>query len=314
MHRRRRPRADVLWPTTSPPMGAVGKLRYAHGQQNECGKTAFCMIPCCPWAKRSLPTAPESFAVPIPVALRSQDKYAYPVHELILHLPVATTVFSLLFSWALGRRYRDKGKGAHLLWWAAGILIYGVGTFTEAFVTLFGWNPWIFRAWYISGALLGGAPLAQGTVYLLLSRKTANRLTSVLVPFILVAAALVLMTPLDLARAEPHRLSGSVIGWQWVRLFSPFINTYALIFLVGGAALSAYRFRKRQQTHHRFVGNVCIAVGALLPGIGGAFTRFGYVEVLYVTELIGLTLIYIGYRWNIRAAPAEAALPAVARA
>ena len=38
-----------------------------------------------------------------------------------------------------------------------------------------------------------------------------------------------------------------------------------------------------------------IAVGALLPGIGGSFTRFGYVEVLYVTELIGLSFIYFGY-------------------
>ena len=39
-----------------------------------------------------------------------------------------------------------------------------------------------------------------------------------------------------------------------------------------------------------------IAIGALLPGIGGAFTRAGYVEVLYVGELIGLILIFRGYR------------------
>ena len=37
-------------------------------------------------------------------------------------------------------------------------------------------------------------------------------------------------------------------------------------------------------------------MGALLPGIGGTFTRFGHVEVLYVTELIGIVLIYVGYR------------------
>ena len=39
-----------------------------------------------------------------------------------------------------------------------------------------------------------------------------------------------------------------------------------------------------------------ICVGAVLPGIGGSMTRAGYVEVLYVTELIGLILIYAGYR------------------
>ncbi len=49
------------------------------------------------------------------------------------------------------------------------------------------------------------------------------------------------------------------------------------------------------EARSRYVGNILIAVGALLPGIGGSFTRFGYVEVLYVTELVGLSLIFWGY-------------------
>ena len=199
-------------------------------------------------------------------------------------------------------RYGEKGRGAHLLWWGTGIFIYGVGTFTEGFVTLFGWNETIFRTWYIAGALLGGMPLAQGTVYLLLKRKTANILTLFVVPYFLIAAVCIMMAPLDPALVEPHRLSGSVIAedWQWVRAFSPLINLYALIFLAGGAAYSAYRFKKSPKTYHRYIGNIFIAVGALLPGIGGSFTRYGYVEVLYVTELLGLTCIYIGYKYNIQ--------------
>ena len=98
-----------------------------------------------------------------------------------------------------------------------------------------------------------------------------------------------------------------------MRLFSPFINTYALIFLVGGAALSAWRYSRRRETRHRFVGNVLIAVGALLPGIGGAFTRFGHTEVLYVTELVGLSLVYIGYRFNIGTAATGVEAAAVAQ-
>lgn len=217
----------------------------------------------------------------------------------VLYIPVATTLIALGFAWIVWQRYRQRG-GAHLAWWAAGIVIYGTGTFTEGFVTLFGWNETVFRAWYISGALLGGAPLAQGTVYLLLRRATAHRLTFILVPVIIIAAGFVLSTPLDYALVEPHRLSGKIIEWRWVRLFSPFINTYAFIFLVGGAILSAYRFRKSMSTRHKLVGNVYIAIGALLPGIGGTFTRFGYTEVLYVTELLGIVLIYVGYRYNVR--------------
>jgi hypothetical protein len=38
-----------------------------------------------------------------------------------------------------------------------------------------------------------------------------------------------------------------------------------------------------------------IAVGALLPGIGGSATRLGHVEILYITEFIGLCLIFSAY-------------------
>ena len=204
------------------------------------------------------------------------------------------------FAYVVFVRWRQRRSGPHLLWWAAGILLYGVGTFTESTVTVLGWSEPVFRAWYISGALLGGAPLAQGTVYLLMRRRTANVLATILIVWVTVAAVFVLLTPIDYAAVETHRLTGSVMEWSWVRLFSPLVNTYAALFLIGGAVVSAMRFRKRSDTYNRFVGNVLIAVGALLPGIGGAATRMGYTEVLYVMEFVGLTLIWLGYRWNVK--------------
>jgi len=217
-----------------------------------------------------------------------------PVH----FIPIVTTLIALVFAYVILQRYRERRSGPHLLWWAGGVLMYGIGTFTEAAVTLLGWQEPLFRAWYISGALLGGAPLAQGTVYLLLQRRTANILAAVLLIFVATAATFVLLTPIDYSAVETYRLSGRVMEWSWVRLFSPFINTYAFIFLVGGAVLSAVRYRRDPAMYHRFVGNVLIAVGALLPGIGGTATRMGHVEVLYVTEFLGLILIWWGYRWN----------------
>ena len=214
------------------------------------------------------------------------------------YIPIFTTVVALLFATAVLRRYRQRG-GMHLLWWGIGMLTYAAGTITESLTTLIGWHEPVFRVWYITGALMGGAPLAQGSVYLLLSRRKADALSVALVSAIAVAAAFVLFTPIDYELVEPFRPSGKVIVWHWVRLFSPFINLYAVVFLVGGAMLSAWRYRLSTETRHRMVGNVCIAIGAILPGIGGAFTRFGHVEVLYVTEFVGLLLIYAGYRFNI---------------
>jgi hypothetical protein len=217
------------------------------------------------------------------------------VLQLIGYIPIATTLVALTFSYSLFRRFHQRG-GLHLLWWGVGTLTYAAGTVTEALTTVIGWDPTIFRLWYITGALLGGAPLAQGTVYLLLHRRTAHALTAILLTAIGTASLCVLASPLRLDLVEPHRLSGQVLAWSWVRMFSPFINTYAFFFLVGGALVSALRYAERAETRHRFVGNLLIAVGALLPGIGGTFTRFGHTEVLYVTEFIGLLLIFGGYR------------------
>ena len=219
---------------------------------------------------------------------------------LVLYIPIVTTVLAALFAPVVYRRWKRRRPAPHLWWWSLGIAMYGVGTFTEGFTTLFGWHEAVFRGWYISGALLGGAPLAQGTVYLMFSRKTAHTMAAALGVVVAVAATVVLLAPIDMSSVEPHRLTGSVMEWRAARLFSPFINTYAAIFLIGGAALSAWRYRSAPGTRHRFIGNCYIAVGALLPGIGGTATRMGHTEVLYVMELIGLVLIWIGYTYNVR--------------
>jgi len=222
------------------------------------------------------------------------------MRSAVYFIPIITTVVALAFAGVVIGRWMDR-RQPHLLWWGIGMLTYAAGTITESATTLLGWHEPLFRAWYITGALLGGAPLAQGSVYLHLPRRTANWLTAIVATLVVVASVCVIASPIDYALVEPFRLSGKVLIWWWVRLFSPFINLYAVVFLVGGAILSAIRYRRTRETYNRFIGNVYIAVGAILPGIGGTLTRFGHTEVLYVTELLGLLLIYGGYRMNISA-------------
>lgn len=215
--------------------------------------------------------------------------------QFIYFIPIATFTLSLIFSFILFKHYRQKPEATYVLWWLIGVLTYGAGTFTESYNTLFGWNETNFRWWYITGALLGGAPLAQGSVYLLMKKQTANILSAVLIIAVVLSSIFVLKSPIKFELVEPERMSGKVFEWQWVRAFSPFINLYAVTFLVGGAIISAIKYFKKTGTSIRFWGNVLIALGAILPGIGGSFTRLGYVEVLYVTEFLGLSLIIIAY-------------------
>lgn len=211
------------------------------------------------------------------------------------YLPAATTVIAAAFSFTLFRKYRVRPT-PHIGWWAAGVATYGAGTLLETVITLAGNTVALTKLWYVAGAVLGAYPLAQGSLYLLYSRRFANRATAVSVPFVLVTALLVLLSPVVADAVEPHRPSGAVLAWDWVRLLTPFINTYAAFFLIGGAVVSAWRFSKAKNAGHRAAGNALIAFGALLPAIGGTLARTGLVEALYVAEFIGLIFIWLGER------------------
>ncbi len=215
--------------------------------------------------------------------------------QFIHYIPILTTLFGAYFFYLLWQHWQRNKKSKHVKWWMLGVFCYVAGTITESIHVLAGFSIFNFKAWYISGALLGGAPLAQGTVYLMFKKKFADSSAWVLAIVILFAAILVILSPVNDEHIKEGRLAGKILGWTFIRYITPFINIYAFIFLVGGAIFSAVRYSKNPAFKKRFIGNLLIAVGGLLPGIGGSFTKFGYVEVLYVTELIGLLFIYSGY-------------------
>jgi hypothetical protein len=211
------------------------------------------------------------------------------------YLPILTTLIAAAFSGSLFLRYRQR-RAPHLGWWTIGVMFYGLGTLIEAMITLFGNTIVLTKAWYITGAILGGYPLAEGSLYLSYSRRFANRATAISLPLVVFSAVAVVLSPVLLGHLQPHRPSGAVLGWWWIRLLTPFINAYAAFFLIGGAVISAWRYYRDGQYPNRAFGNGLIAVGALLPGIGGSFAKAGVVEALYVGEFVGIILIWIGER------------------
>ena len=217
--------------------------------------------------------------------------------ELSLYLPILSTLISAAFAWVILARYRLKRQSYHLLWWGIGIGTYGLGTLIESVVTLLGWQSALFKAWYIAGALLGGAPLAVGTIYLLFGRRAGRIAVVLLLAAVSVTSIFVILSPVRLDLVDPKMLSGKVLAWQSIRRVSPFINSLAALFLVGGAIYSAIRFFGHPESRQVSIGNIFIAIGALLPGIGGMGSRMGHTELLYIAEFIGVILIWVGYKY-----------------
>ena len=214
-------------------------------------------------------------------------------------LPFTSAVISFIFAFLVFKRYNRKG-GAHLLLWGLGMTFYGIGGFCEAYFGAFGWNQLIFRAWYLFGAILVAAWLGQGTVYLLAKRNVANITMAILLVASIYATVRVMTAELDpsLLTTSVHtgsELSGHAIITPGIRTLTPFFNIYGVVTLVGGAVYSAWIFFRKRVLLHRVIGNILIAVGALAPAFGGAFSRFGIPGALYLGELLGAILIFAGF-------------------
>ncbi|MBS1262201.1 MAG: hypothetical protein MAG453_01543 [Calditrichaeota bacterium] len=229
--------------------------------------------------------------------------------DILHHIPILTTLVAAAFLVVLWKKYTRR-RDPSLLWWTIGVFTYAVGTALESVITVGGNTLALNKAWYIAGALWGGYPLGQGTVYLMYRRATANKLTAVSLTVVVGASIAVLLSPVHAQVLNPAKPGGDILAWQWVRYLTPFVNTYAALFLIGGAILSAVRFLKQRETLYRARGAGLIAIGGLLPGIGGSMAKAGVVEGLYVGEFFGILCIFAGtVYYSRRRKPAEEKAP-----
>lgn len=217
------------------------------------------------------------------------------------YLPILSTIITFIFAAAVFNRFRVR-RGTHLLLWGIGLVLYGIGTLTEV-ISLFTYNELALKLWYLSGAMLTAAWLGQGTVNLLVRRRgIAPALNVILILVSLLALVLIIMAPVTSAAASynpAQPLSSQykeiLTRSELVVVLTILLNTYGTFTLVGGAIYSAYIFWRKRVLFNRMVGNVLIAGGAILPAIGGSFVKMGLPDFLYLSEFLGVILMYFGF-------------------
>lgn len=229
--------------------------------------------------------------------------------QIVNWLPLFSTIVTFVFAFLVLRRWYSRRPAHHLLLWAVGLILYGLGTFSEFYSTQ-AWSPTVFRLWYLCGAILTAAWLGQGTVYLLVRRRyVAHLLLSILLLGSLFAVYMLWSTPLpgvgtfstSIPLSDQYR--NILPEGARVRLLTPFFNTYGVITLVGGAIYSAFLFWRKRILPNRVLGNVFIALGALSPAIGGTLARLGTTGFLYGSELIGAIVMFVGFQLAVAKKP-----------
>lgn len=229
-------------------------------------------------------------------------------------LSVISALVTGIFTVVVFQRWWKRRK-AHMLAWAIGLLMYFIGTLSQVVLSQV-WSPLFFALWYWSGALMVAPWLGQGTAYLLIRRGNIarNLQMALILVGVMTLPWTLFFTPMNADAWAPGQditaiyrdftddngvviregiMQGSARGT--VRFFSPIMNLWGTLLLVGGAIYSARAFRRKQIMPNRVIGNWLIAAGGLLPAFGGALIRLGDPSFKYFGEMAGACLIFVGF-------------------
>lgn len=236
-----------------------------------------------------------------------------------LFMSVVATIVTGVFTALVFRRWRANPK-PHLLAWSIGLTMYFLGTLSQV-VLYFTWSPFFFGLWYWCGALMVAAWLGQGTIYLLVRRGNIARnfQMALILVGIMTLPWVMFSTPMNEAAWYPgadmtvifkaecitnpdgtqtvvrEGIFAACSSRGTVRFFSPIMNAWGTIALVGGAIYSATLFRRKEIMRDRMVGNLFIAVGGILPAFSGTLISLGDPSYKYFGEMAGAILIFIGF-------------------
>ena len=221
------------------------------------------------------------------------------------YISVLSTLVTFAFAASVFSRYLRK-RGTHLLLWSVGLALYGLGTLTEA-IMMFTFSPAALKVWYLSGAMLTAAWLGEGTVHLLVrKRNVAKTLTIVLALVSLAAIGLIVVAPIargaafDTTKPVSAQYRDILVRNGWIIALTIILNIYGSITLIGGALYSVYIFWRKRILRDRMIGNILIAIGALMPAMAGTLIKMGLADWLYLSELLGAVLMYVGFLEAVR--------------
>lgn len=207
-------------------------------------------------------------------------------------------VVTYCFAAAVFDQYLHRRRPYQLIWCLA-LAAFAVAFTAQFFGSVGGWTPALFRVWYGFGALNAVPLLGLGTVYLLCPRWAKIAGTVIAVELMFWGFARIYGVPLSAAQLVPapgatHPDTQAVLPPD-IRATAVLLNMLGTLVLVAGAAWSAWSFRRRRTAPHRVASNLLIAAGALLAGAAGGLEKYGYPSLLYLGNLAGITVLFLGF-------------------
>lgn len=212
--------------------------------------------------------------------------------------PLVATLVSGAFAVLLFRQYARR-KGLAQLAWGVAMAQFALASLMVAIAVGNGWDPTLYRVFWLFGALLNVSWLAVGSISLV-SRKAIGVVALVLVT---AASGYAIVSVIASDVHRPALVTDSIpLGaevWGRGSLQTSLLTYYSIIpfFIVVGIAIKTSIARKGvRPPRDRMLGNILIALGTTIVAIGGfALRRIAQGAAFSVALAVGVCVMFVGF-------------------
>ncbi|MBW3602200.1 MAG: hypothetical protein KY434_05815 [Actinobacteria bacterium] len=214
-------------------------------------------------------------------------------------LPVVASAVATAFSVRLGRQYAARRRG-HALAWCLSLAMYALASAAVAVGVAGAWGRAVFGVYWLAGALLNVPLLAAGQL-LLVDPRRASLWWGLAALLAVVALGSLVTADFDASALAEAGAAGTIpLGRQVLdgspayALARPYSLTFAVV--VVGSAWSALRTRRW--------GPLLVAAGVTVVAASSAAVRVGRGQLFSVLLVVGVVIMYAGFRSSTRTATA----------
>ncbi|GAC1412763.1 MAG: hypothetical protein NVSMB57_08250 [Actinomycetota bacterium] len=242
--------------------------------------------------------------------------------------PIIAATVSVIFSIALMRQFVSRRRPAQLAW-GVSLAMYAIASLAVAAGVGGGWDPTLYRAFWLFGALLNVPWLALGSIALLGKRTLTILALAVVLAGSLFAFVIVLMAHMNAAALATRQIptSGPVFcrpldpglargakvalsSCDRAKALAQIYSIPSFLIVVGIAAISGRKRGDARLPRRRVIGNWIIAAGVTINAVGGfALIGRGHGAPFSIVLALSVTTMFVGFlmasRPQSRAADAE---------
>lgn len=199
-------------------------------------------------------------------------------------IALGATIISIFFALSVFLQFARRRK-LHQLLWSVGLLMFSVAALCEFLAEMWSWSVDLYKLYYAMSPSLVGM-LGAGSVFFLSIRGGRVFAVYVVVLFFIFVAIVSTATVDDSVLHSESIVAGKAMP-SYVRAFSPLFTVPGSIALIG---ISLYSWYKTKMAF-----TLLITAGAAVNALGGILARYEIAALLYFSELLGISLMYLGF-------------------